>query len=1046
MKHCYALFFLVLVVGTYSQAQTWQTFNKATTSTVLPNDNVTSAVKDIDGTFWFGTDYGVSHYNGISWKNYTVVDGLAHNLVHCIAIDKQGVKWFGTEDGVSKFDGNTWTTYLKSPGTYYTLPVSSIAIEPNGTKWIGTPGTGVHRFDDHTWTDYGAESFRDPYINAIVVDSLGVKWFGTRYGTLTKFDNVTWTNYTLGENVVTNEVTRIFLQKGNKKWITGVGLYPGYYEDSSVIVASGNVIGIDDAGIQWKFSNPGVAYLTPFPDLPFQDPEPAPSLPPSTVVYCLLQDTTGKRWFGTSQGIWTSGSNLSAEYSKNYTNNSPLPEGILAIAVDSKKRTWIEGGPNGLSRFDDTIWTTVDSTISDRGFAFPDAIVFDEKDHLMFLGDDAKVWLDPNAFGTTHTYFAKDAHGVTWFGDVKGNLGKIEEDTVTSYVNPFNSGERPVEAIAVDLEGNIWLDGEGFVAKFDGVSWHSDSLFPSTLYYALAIDQQDDKWVGTSIGLIKSDDKKRADFHFPPDFPSVGVTDIKVDAADTKWVATTNGVYKFDGVAWTRYTQENGLANNRVTRIYIDDFGNKWFLTDLDGVSKLSDGGTPPFRIFSQLKRGMVFHDRNGNGKKEQGEENLAEQIIQIDQQFITTKENGMFTKQFPKGEYAFRYHPKDNWEMTTDSVQTVFVSDAVPNDTLYFGVKPAKEEHDVATHLTGALTRANFSSVYWLSYSNQGTYAENGAIVCVLDDRMAFVSSDPAADSVVGNRLVWNFSSLLPLDSRQVRLIAKMPNVEYLRDTLISISYASLAPQKTVALRDTLKQVLLGAYDPNDKSVKQGTGPDGNVLTGTALEYTIRFQNTGNDTAYNIVIKDSIDFNLDLQTIEILCSSHTVSLDAKGTNQVAFLFENILLPDSGKNALGSHGYVTYRIQPKPHLAENTIVTNKAYIYFDFNPPIITNETKTTYSTFLPPLVLEQTGENIPTATVSLYPNPAKDEATLLLPEVGQYTVVVTNAAGREIIKKEVSQSGSAILDMKGLPSGLYFYTVQHQAGTRHAGKFIILN
>jgi len=64
----------------------------------------------------------------------------------------------------------------------------------------------------------------------------------------------------------------------------------------------------------------------------------------------------------------------------------------------------------------------------------------------------------------------------------------------------------------------------------------------------------------------------------------------------------------------------------------------------------------------------------------------------------------------------------------------------------------------------------------------------------------------------------------------------------------------------------DTLNQILLCAYDPNDKiATPKGIDSMGYILPNTSeLEFTIRFQNTGNDTATNIVITDQLDANLD--------------------------------------------------------------------------------------------------------------------------------------------------------------------------------------
>ncbi len=139
----------------------------------------------------------------------------------------------------------------------------------------------------------------------------------------------------------------------------------------------------------------------------------------------------------------------------------------------------------------------------------------------------------------------------------------------------------------------------------------------------------------------------------------------------------------------------------------------------------------------------------------------------------------------------------------------------------------------------------------------------------------------------------------------------------------------------------------LVNSYDPNDKQVS----PTGNVLpSNNWLTYTVRFQNTGTANARNIVIRDTLDKNLQLNTFELLSYSFKpdVSIDAKGATKFAFV--GINLPDSNTNEVASHGYITYRIKQKQGLPLGTTIKNTAHIYFDFNAAIITNTTTNTIS------------------------------------------------------------------------------------------------
>jgi hypothetical protein len=141
----------------------------------------------------------------------------------------------------------------------------------------------------------------------------------------------------------------------------------------------------------------------------------------------------------------------------------------------------------------------------------------------------------------------------------------------------------------------------------------------------------------------------------------------------------------------------------------------------------------------------------------------------------------------------------------------------------------------------------------------------------------------------------------------------------------------------------NTCEQIF-NSYDPNHKSVSPtGAGPDHIIDSTTVLEYTLDFQNTGNDTAYLVRIMDTLPSYVDPATIRKGVSSHRCQMELTGKNIVLFTFYNINLPDSGANQMGSNGFVKFSIKQKPRNARGTVINNSVAIYFDYNPPVITN-------------------------------------------------------------------------------------------------------
>lgn len=70
-----------------------------TTADGLPSPDVFAVHQDQQGYLWFGTDRGVSRYNGYEFENFTTSDGLTHNTVFEISEDPNGDLWFQCYDG-----------------------------------------------------------------------------------------------------------------------------------------------------------------------------------------------------------------------------------------------------------------------------------------------------------------------------------------------------------------------------------------------------------------------------------------------------------------------------------------------------------------------------------------------------------------------------------------------------------------------------------------------------------------------------------------------------------------------------------------------------------------------------------------------------------------------------------------------------------------------------------------------------------------------------------------------------------------------------------
>ena len=206
----------------------------------------------------------------------------------------------------------------------------------------------------------------------------------------------------------------------------------------------------------------------------------------------------------------------------------------------------------------------------------------------------------------------------------------------------------------------------------------------------------------------------------------------------------------------------------------------------------------------------------------------------------------------------------------------------------------------------------------------------------------------------------------------------------------------------------------VVNSYDPNIKE----TYPE-NVQPGFNdwLTYTIHFQNTGNAPAFNIRLADTLDAMLDLETFQVINYSHQNLIDLTG-NVLIVRFPNIQLPDSTTNSAGSKGFIQYRIKPKATWVAPYQIKNTAYIYFDYNAPIVTN---TTLNTILIPTGLHNQTETL----MNLYPNPSNGNFTIDLNTKEKQTLQVFDITGNVVISQTI-ENGKTIIDGSHLASGIY--------------------
>jgi uncharacterized repeat protein (TIGR01451 family) len=287
------------------------------------------------------------------------------------------------------------------------------------------------------------------------------------------------------------------------------------------------------------------------------------------------------------------------------------------------------------------------------------------------------------------------------------------------------------------------------------------------------------------------------------------------------------------------------------------------------------------------------------------------------------------------------------------------------------------------------------------------------------------FDSTNVAPTSNTPGSLTWNYSNLLPFETRNILCYFYNTNLT-LNDTISSnVGILPVAADNVPSDNvDSLNSRVLGPYDPNMKEVYQNGYAVNTIYNNDYLNYTIHFQNVGNDTAFTVLIIDTLDNNLDMSTLQIIGSTHAHTLSIYN-RILQFTFNNINLPDSTTNAGASMGLITFKIRPLNGLSNGTQINNHAAIYFDLNAPIITNNAQVTMA------VPTSISKNSQSPEINLYPNPTNGYLSLENLKLNS-SINIKNVLGQTVFTSRV-HNPKMNLDLRAYNNGVYLIEIAQE-------------
>lgn len=299
--------------------------------------NVHCSLQDNAGNLWFGTTQnGLYKYDGKSFRQFLVADGLPSNNVSSLLEDKDGNLWIGTEAGLCRYDGKIFATIpIPVPknlppniNSHYRHShwVYSMMQAKSGKLWFVTID-GVYVYDGNSFTpfiiDAAANGFMtgNDKVERIFEDKAGNIWFGGRTN-----EGV----YRYDGKSVTNLPLKALFQPGPTPKAHRWG-WPQVQDKD------GNI---------W-FSNWGGAYR--------YDGHSFTSFPLSGGVMRIIEDHKGTLWLGGDGGLRRYDGQSFTRFATTAGLATPW---VWSVLEDANGHLWVGTRESGLYRYDGTRFIT----------------------------------------------------------------------------------------------------------------------------------------------------------------------------------------------------------------------------------------------------------------------------------------------------------------------------------------------------------------------------------------------------------------------------------------------------------------------------------------------------------------------------------------------------------------------------------------------------------------------------------------------------------------------------------------------------------------
>ena len=449
----------------------------------------------------------------------------------------------------------------------------------------------------------------------------------------------------------------------------------------------------------------------------------------------------------------------------------------------------------------------------------------------------------------------------------------------------------------------------------------------------------------------------------------------------------------------------------------------------------------------------VAFVDDNNNGIKDSGENNFTYGSFQLQQNNTGPITNisspfGSYTiYDSTSTTYDFSYQINSEYGAYYTSSGVIYEDINVALNTapiLYFPVTLTQGYNDVTVSVSPlSQPRPGFNYINKVVYKNLGVVATSGTVTFVNDPAVSIVNVNQSGIVNNASGFSYDFVNLQPYETRSFNVTMSVPAIPTVNlNDLLTNNVTISAPANDINLTNNSysnTQIVVASYDPNDITETHGGKIQYNQFTSNDyLYYTIRFQNTGTANAINVRLENTLDAQLDENSIRMVSSSHNYIMERVG-NQIIWKLDYINLVSNLQSEELSKGYVTYKIKVKPGFAIGDIIPNTASIYFDSNPAIVTN-------TFNTELFATLGNAHFDSSNFVISPNPANTTVQINLQNTSETidSILLTDVLGKTIRRINNASSNQNTIDVSDVSQGVYFITITTENNLKQVKKLVI--